>query len=1204
MSPKQIPQRISAFLLCLALLLSLSPTAAMADDTDGSPAPGKMYTSWNAETQTVEGEIGLGEVGGLQGYIIPESANSVAYYICDADTAVRFANGLVSTGEWELGEQGFKVYTLEPRSFYYRFGELRVNNYTYRVQFEGQDPIKPDPPEGGSMYAGYVDSEPAEKLEYRDITEELGDENNWTWGYVVPESANGGAYFRCNDGWTCVEQENSDGRTSLKVEPVEGSENIYKITPGEAYGRCGDFRLRNEELDNSEGVAVIFDGYDPNVINHAHPVQQNERVQPLASEDDYGPVSFTYDGETYYMGILGPGGNQPSDLWTITGKVDAGADFVAGVGFWTYDSSSGYIPVEDQEVQEILAALGDDIEIELYAESDANTEYPEERRANPNDGLAARHWFFVGEKQAAGYWQVRAVWEQNNGIKLTSYVRFEFEGLNVIESGPLNSVTAVNDWLTDNFRLHGESYYYWVHLAPGDFEGYISVPNGMTFSIIGSGIDQTTLSGGIYVRPGAHGGIRDLTMTGAGSQHKQWPQMDFNGEKAPNYGIYGYNSTANFYNINFSGYYYAAYNADGFGCNGPGQGSLFRDNNVGICIDAADGVGGLTYALTGANFVNNDTAIELLSFHRNVPPSAYVIDRCRFIDNDVDVYNDSGRNFFMSDNYFYHEKADKDGSHNYIEVSSKNPGKDNSDKKDNPNMVYAYRMMNEEFTEYIYDADSAVPNSVGKYATPAHELQGKRLMVVDDAGTEDTPLLEYSFPETASTSSGGTARMAAVEEQSFDPSVVYERSENEIKVTINDIPNGIRPTVTVYCDGWSNAAVSHDGRHLASSFAGGEVSFTAVEGGEYVITRTAAPVTSVPRPTGPVTEGGASGWDGVEDEIADAQPGDTVTIDMNGETEVPGAIFEEIAGEDVTVEIDLGGGVSWSVNGTDVPEGVSLADLDLGVSLGTSGISLDVINFITGEYGSVQITLEHDGEFGFALTLTAPLGRENAGHWANLYHYDEARERLTFETSARIAADGSAALRMTHASQYAIVIDAKSHAMPFADVPEGAWYYDAVSYVYANGLMDGVSATTFAPDANMTRAMLVTILWRVEGEPVVNYLLPFTDVPADAWYTEAVRWAASEGIVTGVSDTSFAPNAEITREQLAAILHRYAGEPATAANLAGYADGASVSAYAVDAMRWCVEHGIITGVTDTTLEPQGTATRAQCATMLMWFAER
>ena len=176
--------------------------------------------------------------------------------------------------------------------------------------------------------------------------------------------------------------------------------------------------------------------------------------------------------------------------------------------------------------------------------------------------------------------------------------------------------------------------------------------------------------------------------------------------------------------------------------------------------------------------------------------------------------------------------------------------------------------------------------------------------------------------------------------------------------------------------------------------------------------------------------------------------------------------------------------------------------------------------------------------------------------------------------------------------------------MTFADVAEGAWYYDAVSYVYANGLMDGVSASEFAPDTTLTRAMLVTILWRMEGEPVVNYLMPFTDVDGGAWYAEAVRWAASEGIVTGVSDTSFAPNAEITREQLAAILHRYAGEPATAATLAGYADGASVSAYAVDAMSWCVEHDIITGTTATTLEPQGTATRAQAAAMLMRFADR
>ena len=341
------------------------------------------------------------------------------------------------------------------------------------------------------------------------------------------------------------------------------------------------------------------------------------------------------------------------------------------------------------------------------------------------------------------------------------------------------------------------------------------------------------------------------------------------------------------------------------------------------------------------------------------------------------------------------------------------------------------------------------------------------------------------------------------------------------------------------------------------------------------------------------------------DKIEDAVDGVTVKITLStGQTRLDKEVFEALAGRDVTLEISVPGGVSWTVNGQDIPKTANLTDLNLGVDLGTSGISVDVINAVTGEYGSVQITLAHDGEFGFALTLTAPLGRGNAGLWANLYHYDEARERLTFETSARIAADGSAALRMTHASQYAIVIDDRSHAMTFADVAEGAWYYDAVSYVYANGLMDGVSASEFAPDTTLTRAMLVTILWRMEGEPVVNYLMPFTDVDGGAWYAETVRWAASEGIVTGVSDTSFAPNAEITREQLAAILHRYAGEPATAANLAGYADGASVSAYAVDAMSWCVEHDIITGTTATTLEPQGTATRAQAAAMLMRFADR
>ena len=166
------------------------------------------------------------------------------------------------------------------------------------------------------------------------------------------------------------------------------------------------------------------------------------------------------------------------------------------------------------------------------------------------------------------------------------------------------------------------------------------------------------------------------------------------------------------------------------------------------------------------------------------------------------------------------------------------------------------------------------------------------------------------------------------------------------------------------------------------------------------------------KPDGPST-GSSDGWEDIVDELADAEDGDTITIDMNGETEVPAEIFEEVAGKDVTVEFELEDGISWTVNGQDIPTATDFSDLDLGVDLGTSGIDVDVINSVTGELGSVQITLAHDGEFGFALTLTAPLGKENAGYWANLYHYGEAGETLDFETSAQVASDGTASLRMT-----------------------------------------------------------------------------------------------------------------------------------------------------------------------------------------------
>ena len=179
-------------------------------------------------------------------------------------------------------------------------------------------------------------------------------------------------------------------------------------------------------------------------------------------------------------------------------------------------------------------------------------------------------------------------------------------------------------------------------------------------------------------------------------------------------------------------------------------------------------------------------------------------------------------------------------------------------------------------------------------------------------------------------------------------------------------------------------------------------------------------------------------------------------------------------------------------------------------------------------------------------------------------------------------------------------------SFPFNDVSSSAWYREAVEYVYENGMMNGTSDTAFSPNATTTRAMIVTILHRLENEPSAS-ASSFTDVVAGSYYENAVNWAAANGIVNGVSETSFAPNTAITREQMAAILYRYAqfkGYDVTASNdLSSYTDASQISAYATTAMQWANAEGLITGNTSTTLNPQGNATRAEVATILMRFCE-
>ncbi len=178
--------------------------------------------------------------------------------------------------------------------------------------------------------------------------------------------------------------------------------------------------------------------------------------------------------------------------------------------------------------------------------------------------------------------------------------------------------------------------------------------------------------------------------------------------------------------------------------------------------------------------------------------------------------------------------------------------------------------------------------------------------------------------------------------------------------------------------------------------------------------------------------------------------------------------------------------------------------------------------------------------------------------------------------------------------------------LPFTDVSTSDWFYDDVAFVYENGLFSGTDSRSFSPNASMTRAMLVTVLYRIEGEPTVTGRSSFTDVRSGAYYEKSVIWAAANGIVTGTDSTSFSPDAKVTREQLAAILYRYAQyrklDTDASAKLNSFTDADSVSAYASEALGWAVSEGLINGASGK-LMPKGDATRAQVAAILHRFVK-
>lgn len=242
-----------------------------------------------------------------------------------------------------------------------------------------------------------------------------------------------------------------------------------------------------------------------------------------------------------------------------------------------------------------------------------------------------------------------------------------------------------------------------------------------------------------------------------------------------------------------------------------------------------------------------------------------------------------------------------------------------------------------------------------------------------------------------------------------------------------------------------------------------------------------------------------------------------------------------------------------------------------------------------GTYGLIYATIS--GQKGFYLV-------NGAGEVLNSQGFDEAP--FASDSYCIYSVDGNAGILR--------IVEAEDDL--FVDVPKGMWYYDSVEACANMGLFNGTGPARFSPEGTMTRAMLVTVLWRLDGQPTPQASANFTDVASNAWYATAVAWASENGIVNGVGKGRFNPDGNVTREQIATILCRYAGtkgiETSASADLTAYPDYANVSDYALNALGWANEAGLINGIKSGStvyLRPQANATRAQVATILIRYVE-
>ena len=562
-----------------------------------------------------------------------------------------------------------------------------------------------------------------------------------------------------------------------------------------------------------------------------HPLKEEEKLPEKwrdYEERGAGPVAFAYEGDTYYVGR---GDRQPSTFGGDNLNWDETRRRESRIGFWTMDKDGNYFPVQDPNLLEKLRAQFTSLTLTIYADNNIPSgEYPAKYPTVEYQTDGAIFHTFTNQQNGLWVYVVEGTLADSTEFVSFSWFGYEFKQEMVFEA---DSVAEANDYLAYIINNCPDDVNYVLQLPEGTLSGIIEIPEarGAWPITIRGAVDEygnpaTVLKGGIVADAGRHCALEYLILQGAGKNYKTWPN-DVEGLAGyANIGLSG-TATAFYDHCEFLDYDIAVLCTDGlrFG----GVATCFANNGIGIYVDTPAHWGGQA-AMDWCVFTENGIAIWIEQLEHNdgnTPMSVYEIIKSCFIENKCDIKNTTGKKFFIAGNYFQHNGSAisaLDGNLRpwlagrvYIA-----PVYTNWDVAEGGEIVLSNAYWGEYAT--LRNGDTA------KYDLRVQELAGMTLNVIDQPDAENETTVTFQFGEPTETLSlfGG-------EEQTFDASVQVEKAENEIAVTINEIPAGLAANMTVSCGDWTAATVTFDGDPIVSTVSNGNVRFLAERGGTYII---------------------------------------------------------------------------------------------------------------------------------------------------------------------------------------------------------------------------------------------------------------------------------------------------------------------------------------------------------------------------------